>query len=224
MEKQAGLSKTNRRKDEARNYYDHISRYYDWIGGLFERKPAIKALEYLQIHNGETVLEIGFGTGYCLHKITDRVGQTGHVYGMDISQGMIWKTRKRLAKASLRKLVNLCQGDAVKLPFGDRVFDTVYLSFTLELFDNSEIPDVLDEIKRVLKTNGKLGIVSLSKTESRQFVIEAYEWAHHKWPKYIDCRPIYVASTIQKAGYKILLRNAFRLVILPIEIIIATKE
>ncbi len=224
MENQAGVSGINRSKDEARQYYDGISRYYDWIGGIFERKPALKALEYLRVRAGDTVLEIGFGTGYCLQQMAGRVGPTGHVYGIDISQGMVRKTREGLADSSLSNRVELCRGDAAKLPFDDRLFDAVFLTFTLELFDNPEIPEVLEEIKRVLKPGGKLAVVSLSRTGPGQFAVKAYEWAHHKWPKYIDCRPIYVAGALQKAGYTIVLKNAMRLVILPIEIVVAAKE
>ena len=62
------ISRVNRSKDDARTYYNRISLIYDWLGGIFERKPAEKALSHLRIENGEIVLEIGFGTVHCLKK------------------------------------------------------------------------------------------------------------------------------------------------------------
>lgn len=218
------ISRVRRGKDDARKFYNHISRYYDRVGGIFERKPAFTALDYLKIKNTEKVLEIGVGTGFCLQRIAVSVGDSGKAYGIDISNGMILEARERLDRASLLNRTEFCQGDAVKLPFDNNSFDAVFISFTLELFDSPEIPEVLGEIKRVLKPGGRLGIVSLSKTITRSLAIMLYEWAHNKFPKYVDCRPIHVNGAIQKAGYKIIVQNAMRLVILPIEIVIATKE
>ena len=53
-------------KDGAKRYYDRISRYYDYLTGIFERKNAEINLKQLSIGAGETVLEIGFGTGQLL--------------------------------------------------------------------------------------------------------------------------------------------------------------
>ncbi|MFC1871274.1 class I SAM-dependent methyltransferase [Chloroflexota bacterium] len=133
------ISRVNRSKDDARTYYNRISVIYDWLGGIFERKLAEKALRTLAIQNGDIVLEIGFGTGHCLQKIALSVGRTGKAYGIDISDGMLQVTRKRLEKAGLMDRVELYQGDASKLPFINETFDAVFMSFTLELFDTPEI-------------------------------------------------------------------------------------
>ena len=71
------ISRVHRSKGEAREYYDRISAFYDWLGGIFERKAAERALDYLKIQNSESVLEIGFGTGHCLQQIALLVGKTG---------------------------------------------------------------------------------------------------------------------------------------------------
>jgi ubiquinone/menaquinone biosynthesis C-methylase UbiE len=52
-----------RTKEEAKRFYDRISRAYDYFTGAFERKHAERALECLSINEGEAVLEIGFGSG-----------------------------------------------------------------------------------------------------------------------------------------------------------------
>jgi len=218
------VSPVRRSKKDARNFYNNISRYYDWLGGLFERKLTNKALDYLNVQKGERVLEIGIGTGYGLQRIALAAGGSSVSYGIDISEGMIRKTRDRLDKNSLLRRVQLHQAEAASLPFKDDAFDAIFLSFTLELFDNPEIPVVLGEIRRVLKRGGRVGIVSLAKTDKSSLAINLYEWVHNKWPNYIDCRPIYLAGSVQIAGFKITLRSIKKLVILPVEIVIAFRE
>jgi demethylmenaquinone methyltransferase/2-methoxy-6-polyprenyl-1,4-benzoquinol methylase len=125
------ISRVYRSKDEAEKYYTRISAFYDWLGGILERKHAERALDYLKVKNGESVLEIGFGTGHCLHQIALLVGKTGKAYGIDISNGMFEVTKKRLEKASLLDRAELYQGDALNLPYNTDTFDAVLISFTL---------------------------------------------------------------------------------------------
>ena len=218
------ISRVHRSREEAKKFYDHISGSYDWFGGIFERRPAEKTLDYLKIQSSEIVLEIGFGTGYCLQRIAMAVGNSGKAYGIDISEGMVQRTRERLNKTSLLDRVELYRGDAAKLPFDDKTFDAVFISFTLELFDNPEISTVLGEVRRVLNHGGRLGAVSLSKINVDSLPVRIYEWIHSKWPQYVDCRPIYLYESVQKAGYKMIMRETVRLLLLPVEIVVAIKD
>ena len=217
------ISGVDRSKNVAEKYYNRISVVYDWLVGIFERTHAEKALSYLEIKNGEIVLEIGFGTGHCLQRIALSVGKTGKAYGVDISDGMLHLTKKKLEKAGLMDRVELYHGDASKIPLGDETLDAVFMSFTLELFDTPEIPQLLNEIKRVLKTGGRLGVVSLSRTKGNSIAVQIYEWIHGKWPKYVDCRPIYLEQFLRKAGYTIQSKDMDNLLVLPLEIVVAIK-
>ena len=212
-----------RTKEEAKRFYDKISRAYDYLTGAFERKHAERALECLSINEGEVVLEIGFGSGHCLKWIVQSVGEAGKACGIDISAGMLEVTKRRLGKAQLIDRVGLCRGDAAKLPYSDNAFDAVFVSFTLELFDTPDISKVLEEVKRVLRRTGRLGIASMSRESGKSAPLRLYEWAHKKWPRYIDCRPIYLEESLINAGYRIRSKEMTRMVGLPIEIIVATK-
>ena len=213
-----------RSKQEAKQFYNRISRFYDYLTGAFERKYREMALSQLSIQEGETVLEIGFGPGHCLKRIAQSAGNAGKAYGIDISSGMLEVTKRRLEKAQLLDRVELYCGDAVNLPYDDNTFDAGFMSFTLELFDTPEIPKVLEEVKRVLKPGGRLGIISMSREDGESIPLRLYEWCHKKWPKYIDCRPIYVKPSLIDAGYKIQSRQKVRLLRLPGEIVIAVKK
>lgn len=213
----------HRSHKEARQLYDRLSSLYDLVAGAFERKHADTGLERLSIQSGETVLEIGFGPGYCLQRIAQSVGAKGRACGIDISPGMLQVARRRLEKAGLTDRVGLFCGDAVKLPYRENSFNAVFISFALELFDNAEIPEVLGEVRRVLKPEGRLGIVSMSRDYGEPVILRLYEWAHNRWPKYLDCRPISVEKSLLDTGYRIQSREMARLVGLPLEIVIASK-
>ena len=219
----SAVLRVRRSKEEAKHFYDRISKFYDCVAGIFERKYAEMTLERLNIQDGETVLEIGFGPGRCLQQIAQSVGNKGKACGIDISPGMLEVAKKRLEKARLIDRVEMYCGDAVKLPCNDNTFDAAFMSFTLELFDTPEIPQVLEEVRRVLKPDGRLGIVSMSKSYGESTMLRLYEWAHKKWPKYVDCRPICVEKSLIDAWYSIQSRKKVRLVGLPGEMIIARR-
>jgi len=213
-----------RTKEEAKEFYDRISRFYDYLIGAIERRYTETAMKHLSVKEGETVLEIGFGSGRCLKRIAQSVSQTGKAYGIDISTAMLQVTKRRLEKAGLMDRVELYCGDAASLPYSDNTFHAIFMSFTLELFDTPEIPKVLDEIKRVLKPKGRLGVASMSKEDGKSRLLKLYEWLHKKWPKYVDCRPIYVEQSLRDAGYQIKSKEQVRLLgLLPIEIVVAVN-
>ena len=213
-----------RSKEDARKAYDRIARYYDFTEGIFEKKHINKALGCLDIKKGETVLEIGPGTGNALVKVAESVGSNGFAYGIDISPKMVKIATRKIQNKGLLSRVRFTCGDAIKLPYKTGKFDAVFFSFTLELFDTPEIPIVLKEIKRVLKPGGRLGIVSLSKDCSKSLFIKLYEWAHLKFPKFIDCRPIYVSQYIKESGFDIHYKRKAKIFSAPLEIVIGIKN
>jgi demethylmenaquinone methyltransferase/2-methoxy-6-polyprenyl-1,4-benzoquinol methylase len=212
-----------RTKGEARRFYDRISRVYDLLAGTFERRFAEMALELLALREGEVVLEIGFGSGHCLKLEAQAVGGSGKVHGVDISSGMLKVTGRKLSKAGLGDRVQLCCGDAAKLPYASCAFDAVFMSHTLDLIDTPEIPVVLEEVKRVLKPGGRFGIASMSREKGESVMLRLYEWAHTRWPRYIDCRPIYVERSLRDAGYEISATKTVGLFGLPEEIVVGVK-
>ena len=217
------ILRVHRTNAQAKESYDKISRFYDYFAGVLEKKYRNMALEWLNIKRGETVLEIGFGTGHCLKQMAESVGEDGKVYGIDISSGMLEVSKQRLEETGLLDRVELYCGDALKMPYEDNKFDAVFMSFTLELFDSPEIPKVLSETKRVLKLNGRLGVVSMSKEDGDSILLRLYEWTHKKIPQYVDCRPIYVEQSLKDAGFEIKHKEKVKLFGVPGEIVIGVS-
>lgn len=218
------VSRVTRTKAQAKKSYDSMSRFYDYLAGVFEQNYRNMALKRLNVVRGETVLEVGFGTGHCLQQLAEAVGEDGRVWGIDISSGMLLASKRRLERAGLWNRVELTCEDATKMPYADNTFDAVFSSFALELFDSPEIPQVLGEVRRVLKPNGRLGVISMSKEDGTSPLLRLYEWLHEILPQYIDCRPIYVEQSIKDAGFGIQYKERVSLLGLPGDIVIGTKS
>jgi demethylmenaquinone methyltransferase/2-methoxy-6-polyprenyl-1,4-benzoquinol methylase len=197
------VTQVHRSKQDARENYNRLSRWYDLIAGSSEARFRNIGVELVDLQPGERLLEIGFGTGQCLISFAESAGMDGWVCGIDLSDGMASIAGVKLKKHGLSNRSGLILGDAARLPINSGRFHAVFMSFTLELFDTREIPDVLGEIRRVLKSKGRLVVVSLVKGSPPTFMEKMYEWFHQQMPILVDCRPIFVRSALQAAGFTI---------------------
>jgi demethylmenaquinone methyltransferase/2-methoxy-6-polyprenyl-1,4-benzoquinol methylase len=183
--------------------YDRLSRWYDWFAASSEQPLANFGLKNLNVSAGETVLEIGCGTGHALFSLAIAVDDSGKAYGIDISHSMLVMTRKRIASSNLSRRTGFSQTDAAALPFSAGSFDAIFMSFVLELFDTPEIPVVLSECRRVLKPGGRICVVAMARDEHENLPLRIYEWFHQRMPAYVDCRPIFVQGSLVQVGFQI---------------------
>jgi len=207
------MERVSRSKKQAQQSYNAMSRWYDLFTGSEKRFTDI-GTQLLDVQPNESVLEIGCGTGHALAAFAD---MGGNVYAIDLSEKMLKVARKKIQS----RKVGLYLADGLFLPFSTEQFNNVFISFTLELFDTPEIPEVLHEIHRVLKNNGRLSVVSLAKQET--FAIRIYEWFHRQMPTFVDCRPIYLQPILRAASFQIEKSIVKTMWGLPVEIAIARK-
>jgi ubiquinone/menaquinone biosynthesis C-methylase UbiE len=217
------LLRVFRSRVQTKAYYNKISRFYDMLSDRSEAPMRKAGLELLKAGDGEKVLEIGFGTGHMLAALARAVGPQGKAFGVDLSDQMLRLAKKNLARTGLLDRCRLRCDDAAHLPYPADAMDAVFMSFTLELFDTPEIPDVLGECKRVLRPGGRIVVIGLSKEGTRERLVGAYEWTHKHFPNFVDCRPIRVREALEEAGFRIqkaLIRHMW----LPVEIVLGLKS
>lgn len=212
-------------ENPTQRFYDRISHAYDMIADGGEHVAREKGLEMLAIQAGESVLEIGYGTGHSVVALAQAVGQQGTVSGIDISPGMRDVAIKRVEQAGCADRVELVAQPAPPLPYADDSFDAVTMSFTLELFPLEVIPEVLSECKRVLKPGGRLGVVSMAAVENgdRESVLErTYIWMHTHFPHIVDCQPIALESILKDAGFGLVQHERMELFTMPVAMVVAS--
>ena len=209
-------------RDQTRAFYNKISGVYDLLADRSEAPVRRAGLHLLDMRASEKVLEIGFGTGHSLVRLAEAIGPAGQVLGLDLSDKMLAVAKSNVAQAGLSARVRLRCGDAAHLPYADGSLDAVFMSFTLELFDTPEIPEVLSECRRVLRPGGRIVVVGMSKEGQHDPLIAVFEWAHRHLPNFLDCRPIFVREALEASGFSIA-KSLMKRMWIPVEIVLGTK-
>lgn len=111
------------------------------------------ALDRLAIAPGQSVLDVGCGTGGTLLSIVRRLGGQGHVVGVDLSGPMLARARERTFALPL---VELVEADATAYAFGPR-FDALFSRFGVMFFADPVL--AFSALRRTLRAPGRLGFV-----------------------------------------------------------------
>jgi demethylmenaquinone methyltransferase/2-methoxy-6-polyprenyl-1,4-benzoquinol methylase len=212
-----------RRAPSHATFYDRLSVFYDLVAEASERRPRRRALRALAAGRGERVLEIGVGTGRALPALVRAVGPEGRVLGIDVASGMLRVARRHIASVKLERAVALQRADARALPYRSEVLDALFMSFTLELFDETEIPVVLGEVRRVLRRGGRLCVVSLVEGPPKTRRARLFRWFRRRWPRLIDCRPIALEALLEREAFRPRSTQTSDVAGLPVRIVVAAK-
>jgi len=107
------------------------------------------------IKPGDTVADIGSGSGTDVLFSALTTGPKGKVFGIDITDAMIEKARANIEKMGAKN-VKILKGDATKIPLEDESVDVVTSNGVLNLVPEKKV--ALKEIYRILKPDGKIQI------------------------------------------------------------------
>ncbi len=106
-----------------------------------------------KIKKGDVVLDLGSGAGFDCFLAAKKVGESGQVIGVDMSEEMIEKAKTNVEKYGYKN-VEFRLGDIEKLPVEDNSIDAVISNCVVNLAPDKS--KVFREARRVLKKGGKM--------------------------------------------------------------------
>ena len=141
----------------------HGARAYDILALVLtlgnERRFRERLVRLARLAPGESVLDVGCGTGALAIAAARQVGSAGVVCGVDPSPEMVARARRKAAKAGIDARFETAPAQA--LPFPDASFDAVLSSLTLHHLSEDGRRQGLGEIRRVLRPGGTFLAIDL---------------------------------------------------------------
>ena len=127
-----------------------------------EEAPT-KAITALQLRPGQTIADIGAGSGYYTVLLSAAVGPRGRVYATDIQPEMLALIREKVEKRRLSN-VELLQGTATESRLPDGAID---LALMVDVYHELSEPQAfLRSLKRALKADGRLVLIEFRKEDA----------------------------------------------------------
>jgi ubiquinone/menaquinone biosynthesis C-methylase UbiE len=138
-----------------------------WLA-TFGREKALRAklLRLARLLPGETMLDVGCGTGTLAVAAARRAGRAGQVTAVDVSPEMLARARRKADKARVR--IDFREAPAQALPFQDSRFDLVTSTVMLHHVPAEARPGVVREMARVARPQGRVFIADFARSGGKQ--------------------------------------------------------
>lgn len=140
---------------------DAINKRYSYLSEKTCCLSCGGAINHAKAVVGEVCVDLGSGRGNDVIRLSETVGETGYVYGIDISEGMIAKAKANLQKFDVKN-AEILYADLEKLPINNDSIDVVISNCTINHATNKQA--VWNEIYRVLKTGGRFVVSDIYAT------------------------------------------------------------
>lgn len=141
--------------------YDITAQLY-YLVGYPQRAHRRKAIEALRLGSGDTVVEIGCGTGLNFSALEAAVGRQGRIIGVDLTDAMLARAERRI-RARGWSNVSLVQADALDFEFPPGV-DAILSTYALSLVP--ECAEVIAHGAAALAPGGRLVVLDLKPPEN----------------------------------------------------------
>jgi len=154
-------------KDTIRDLYRKRSGWYDfsanayYLIGFREAKYRKMAVSELALESGDTVVEIGCGTGLNFKYLLQSIGDAGELVGVDLTDAMLEIAKSRIERSGWKN-VQLVQSDAAKYVFPSKT-KGVITTFALTLVPEYEA--IIERAANSLVSGGRFVILDFKKPD-----------------------------------------------------------
>jgi len=164
-----------------------------------QRNAFIKAFDP---QKGQKILDVGSGPGFLANDISQSIGRSGLICGIDISKPLLDIAN---SKYQNRTDIEFHFGDATKIPFKADDFDTVVSTQVLEYVPDADA--ALLEFKRVIKPGGKVALLDTDwdsivwhSSDAQRMNRVLKVWEGHTSDPFL---PRTLANRLSNAGFKV---------------------
>ena len=116
----------------------------------------VKTLQAADVKPGETILEVGCGTGFFTIPAAQMIGEQGHLIAMDVMSGYLEQVAKKVQAAGLKN-VRIIKRDALDTGLESESVDKILL-FGVLPFPSLPLNHLLPEMHRILKPDGRIAV------------------------------------------------------------------
>lgn len=150
----------------AESYYDAIANQYDTLVDTPIRHARNAAIRQLNPNPGDTVLDLGCGSGVNFPYIREQVQSSGAVIGVDVSTGMLSVAIDRIRAAGWENVFAV-RGDASALPVANP--DAIFASLLVAFFDDPIA--VVQQWAEAVGPGGRIGLLDFGRSTQRGRVL-----------------------------------------------------
>jgi ubiquinone/menaquinone biosynthesis C-methylase UbiE len=184
--------------------YDLFMRFFSFLffGGFGgERKLRGLAIEWLEPHSGEKIIDICSGSGTLAIMLAETLQGEGEVVGIELSPDLIEKARKKKTAS----LITFVSGDAQKIDYPDNYFDKAVIFGALHEMPNEVRQNVLAQAYRVIRPDGIIFFLEHNQPEKKwkAVLFSTMERFNPEYKTYKDLLNRGLVNQIKQAGFEI---------------------
>jgi len=190
----ANITEQNINPEINRHYQS--AQFQDWIGvfeqagrEVYDKRHIV--VEALNLKPGMNIADIGAGTGFYSLLFAEKIGNTGHVFAVDITDDFILNINRRASEKNLKNIHGVVSTpkDTLLAP------DSVDMVFVCDTYHHFEYPQtMLASIRHALRSGGELIIIDFRKQPK---ISSSWVMSHVRTDKNA------VIKEVEQAGFKL---------------------
>lgn len=168
------------KKEQIEEMFDEIASQYDLLNRVLslrtDKRWRKKVRKELAQKKPGIILDMATGTGELAIELIQLHPEK--IYAVDLSKKMLDIAQQKVQESGLESIIEVQKGDAENLSFENDFFDAITVAFGVRNFENLE--KGLQEFFRVLKRNGTLVILEISKVKTFPLK-QLFHFYFHYW-------------------------------------------